>query len=81
MARNHVGMLSELQDSFLCAGKWSHEAGSVEDGKAGPSKKPRTGVQACFLFCSVLHPVDEFAVWGVSGWCEGVAPLAFCEDL
>ena len=66
---------------ILCAGKRSREAGSVEDGEAGPSKKPRTGVQACFLFCSVLHPVDEFAVWGVSGWCERGAPLAFCEDL
>ena len=62
-------------------GKRRRENSDEGDDEAGPSKKPRTGVQACFLFCSVLHPVDEFAVWGVSGWCEGVAPLAFCEDL
>ena len=39
----------------------------MEDGEAGPSKKPRTGVQACFLICAVLHPVDQSAVYPCLG--------------
>ena len=51
-------MLSDREGAG-CAGKRSREGDSKGDGKAGPSKEPRTGFQACFLICSVLHPVNE----------------------
>ena len=36
---------------------------------------------SCFALSCTLWMSLQFAVWGVSGWCERGAPLAFCEDL
>ena len=47
----------------LCAGKRRHEAGSVEDDEAGPSKKPRTGVSDALSACSAMHSGHEIAVY------------------